>query len=74
MSLYSDNGGEYQARKSFLVSHGISHLTTLPHTLEHTDFLNIVIAILSKPTLLSLVMPPCLYPFGHMPSPQPPIS
>lgn len=34
-TLYSDNGGEYLALKSFLSSHGISHLTTPPHTPEH---------------------------------------
>lgn len=34
-TLYSDNGGEYIALASFLATHGISHLTTPPHTLEH---------------------------------------
>nr|DAD45035.1 TPA_asm: hypothetical protein HUJ06_003265 [Nelumbo nucifera] len=35
VTLYSDNGGEYQALKNFLSTNGISHLTTLPHTSEH---------------------------------------
>ena len=34
-TLYSDNGGEYQALNKFLSTSGISHLTTPPHTLEH---------------------------------------
>lgn len=34
-NLYSDNGGEYLALRSYLASHGISHLTTPPHTPEH---------------------------------------
>lgn len=37
VSLYSDNGGEYIALKTFLSKNGISHLTT-PHTLEHNGF------------------------------------
>lgn len=34
-NLYSDNGGEYIALRSFLSEHGISHLTSPPHTPEH---------------------------------------
>jgi len=34
-TLYSDNGGEFVAMRSFLTTHGISHLTTPPHTPEH---------------------------------------
>ena len=34
-TLYSDNGGEYMALKSFLSAAGISHLTSPPHTPEH---------------------------------------
>ena len=33
--LYSDNGGEFIALRSFLSSNGITHLTTPPHTPEH---------------------------------------
>ena len=31
VTLYSDNGGEYQALDNFLSTNGISHLTTLEH-------------------------------------------
>jgi len=34
-TLYSDNGGEFIALRQFLLTHGISHLTSLPHTPEH---------------------------------------
>ena len=34
-TLYSDNGGEFIALRSYLAVHGISHLTTPPHTPEH---------------------------------------
>lgn len=34
-NLYSDNGGEFIALRSFLASHGISHFTSPPHTPEH---------------------------------------
>lgn len=34
-TLYSDNGGEFIALREFLVTHGISHLTSPPHTPEH---------------------------------------
>ena len=33
--LYSDNGGEFIALRSFLSINGITHLTTPPHTPEH---------------------------------------
>jgi len=33
--LYSDNGGEFIALRSFLSTNGITHLTTPPHTPEH---------------------------------------
>lgn len=35
VTLYSDNGGEYIALRSFLSSKGITYLTTPPHTPEH---------------------------------------
>ena len=38
VTLYSDQGGEYQALESFLALHGISHFTTPPHTLEHNGY------------------------------------
>lgn len=33
--LYSDNDGEYIALRPFLTSHGVTHLTTPPHTPEN---------------------------------------
>ena len=39
LSLYTlTKGGEYQALKSFLTLHGISHFTTPSHTPEHNDY------------------------------------
>ncbi|KAI3728695.1 hypothetical protein L6452_17336 [Arctium lappa] len=35
VQVFSDNGGEYEKLHSYLSSHGISHLTTPPHTPEH---------------------------------------
>ncbi|GFP97350.1 retrovirus-related pol polyprotein from transposon tnt 1-94 [Phtheirospermum japonicum] len=37
ISLFSDNGGEFQKLIPELNSHGISHFTTPPHTPEHND-------------------------------------
>ena len=37
-TLYSDNGGEYDALASFLTINGVSHLTSPPHTPEHNGF------------------------------------
>ena len=34
-TLFSDNGGEFLALKAYLQEHGISHLTSPPHTPEH---------------------------------------
>lgn len=36
-TLYSDNGGDFIALCSFLCDHGISHLTSPPHTPEHNE-------------------------------------
>ena len=38
VTLYSNQGGEYQALKSFLAPHGISHFTTPPHTPNHNGY------------------------------------
>lgn len=35
VTLYSDNGGKYQALNGFLSTNGISHFTTLPYKPEH---------------------------------------
>ena len=37
-TLYTDNGGEFLALRSFLATHGITHLTTPPQTLEHNGY------------------------------------
>ena len=37
-TLYTDNGGEYISLASSLSKHGISHLTTPPHTPEHNGY------------------------------------
>ncbi|CAA7019426.1 unnamed protein product [Microthlaspi erraticum] len=34
-TLFSDNGGEFIALRDFLATHGITHLTSPPHTPEH---------------------------------------
>ena len=38
VTLYSNQGGEYQALKSFLAPHGISHFTTPPNTPKHNGY------------------------------------
>jgi hypothetical protein len=40
VTLYFDNGGEYIVLTEFFVIHGISHLTTPPHTPEHNGFVD----------------------------------
>ena len=37
VTLYSDNGGEFVALKNFLGTYGMSHLTSPPHTPEHSS-------------------------------------
>ena len=37
-SLYINNGGEFLALQYFLATHGITHHTIPPHTLEHNGF------------------------------------
>ena len=37
-TLYTDNGGEFLALRSFLVAHDITHLTAPPHTLEQNGY------------------------------------
>lgn len=36
--LFSENGGEYVKLTPYLSTHGISHLTSPPHTPEHNDY------------------------------------
>ena len=37
-TLYTYNGGEFLALRSFLAAHGITHLSQPPHTLEHKGY------------------------------------
>ena len=37
-TLFSDNGGEYEKLTSYLAAHGITHLTSPPHTPEHNGY------------------------------------
>ena len=37
-TLYTNDGGKFLALRSFLVTHGITHLTTPPHTPEHNGY------------------------------------
>ena len=41
IQLCTDNGGEYLALKIFLAHHGVSHLTTPLHTIEHNGYLEL---------------------------------
>ena len=36
--LYTYNGGEFLALQYFLATHGVTHLTTSPHTPEHNGY------------------------------------
>lgn len=45
VTLYTDNGGEYEALKHFLATNGVTHLTSPPHNPEHNGP-NVVIVIL----------------------------
>ena len=56
-TLYTDNGSEFLALWSFLVTHGVTHLTTL---LNIMGILNVCIYILSKWVSLSYIRPPFL--------------
>ena len=38
ITLYSDNGGEYQALSNFSTTNGVLHLTSLPYTPEHNGY------------------------------------
>lgn len=70
ITLYSDNGGEFMGLGSFLSIHGISHLTSPPHTPEHNGLLNVIIGILSKQVCLFSLKPPYLSHFGPTPFSQ----
>lgn len=38
VTIYTDNGGEYEALKHFLSTHGITLLASPPHTPKHNGF------------------------------------
>ena len=65
-TLFSDNGGEYIALRSYLQTHGISHLTSLPHTPEHNASLNVNIGILWKLVCRCSLQPRFQRPTGLM--------
>lgn len=73
VSLFFDNGGEFIKLKPLLTTHGISHFTTPPHTLEvngtterrHRHIVETVVPSFNKPNYL--------LNSGPLPSPQPPI-
>jgi hypothetical protein len=44
-TLYSDNGGEFIALKSYLLFHGLTHFTTAPHTPHKMVSLNVITVI-----------------------------
>ena len=70
ITIYSDNGGEYQALTSFLALHGISHLTTPPHTLKHNGYSERRHHHIVKTGLYLLSHASIPYPIGLMPLPQ----
>ncbi|KAJ9555883.1 hypothetical protein OSB04_010497 [Centaurea solstitialis] len=81
LTLYSDNGGEFQALASFLATHGVSHLTSPPHTPEHNGYaerrhLHIVetsLALLSHASMPLIYWPHAfqttVYLINRMPTP-----
>ena len=74
ITLYSDNGGEYEALSTFLTIDGVSHLTSPPIPRNITVLPNAVIGTSSKPGYLSSPTPNYHSSFGLMPSPPPLIS
>ncbi|CAB4316324.1 unnamed protein product [Prunus armeniaca] len=66
IALYSDGGGEFVKLKNFLVTHGITHLTTPPHTPQHNAAY--LINLLPTPTLQNIF--PYTALFGQNPNYQ----
>lgn len=60
--LYSDNKAEYIALRHFLITHGITHLTTPSHTPENNGASNIGIVTFFTPILPYFIKLPCLFP------------
>ena len=57
ITIYFDNGGEYHCLTKLLAIHGISHLTTPHHTIEHNGYFEDIVVILSKLISLYFLMP-----------------
>ncbi|XP_013624346.1 PREDICTED: uncharacterized protein LOC106330425 [Brassica oleracea var. oleracea] len=80
-TLYSDNGGEYLAMRQYLQTHGISHLTSPPHTPEHNGIserkhqhiVETGLTLLSQasmpPSYWTYAFPAAIYHINRMPSP-----
>jgi len=75
-TFYSDNGGEYIKLRSFLQTHGITHLTTPPYTPEHNGFSerkhrHLVETHTSLPiSFWSYALESTTYLINHMPTPS----
>ena len=74
ITLYSNNGEEYQALSSFLTINGVSHLKLHLTYLNTMGTSNAVIVTLLKPVSLYSLMLPCLYHIGLLLSPPLSIS
>jgi len=65
-TLFSDNGGEFVALRSFLAMHGISHLTSPPHTPEHNGLAERKHRHIVETGLTLLLTALCQRSIGHM--------
>jgi hypothetical protein len=65
-TLYSDNGGEYIALRSFLLLHGITHYTTAPHTPQQNGVSERRHRHLVETGLLYFMMQILILPIGPM--------
>jgi transposase InsO family protein len=65
-TLYSDNGGEFIALKSYFLRHGITHYTTAPYTPQQNDVSNAVTVTLWKRALHYFKMQILIFHTGPM--------
>lgn len=70
-TLFSDNGGEFLALKAYLQAHGISHLTSPPHTPEHNGVAERKHRHVVKTGLTLLSEAKCPRPIGLLRFPRP---